>query len=130
MSDHPNVEIARRGYAAFGTGDMATLAELIAEDAVWHLGGRNSLTGDYEGREAIFGLFARLAQESEGTMRIDLHDVVANDDHVVVLTSVSAGGSRGSLASNTCDTSHMRDGQITEFWSFAEDPYGWDEYWA
>jgi ketosteroid isomerase-like protein len=44
---------------------MATLAELIAEDAVWHLGGRNSLTGDYEGREAIFGLFARLGQESE-----------------------------------------------------------------
>jgi ketosteroid isomerase-like protein len=109
---------------------MATLAELIAEDAVWHLGGRNSLTGDYEGREAIFGLFARLGQESEGTMRIDLHDVVANDDHVVVLTSVSAGGSRGNFASNTCDTSHMRDGQITEFWSFAEDPYAWDEYWA
>ncbi len=130
MSEHPNVDLARRGYAAFGEGDMATLTELIAEDAVWHLGGRNSLSGDYKGREAIFGLFARLAQETEGTMRIELHDVVANDDHVVVLTTMSAGGSRGSFSTRTCDTSHMRNGQITEFWTFGEDPYVWDEYWA
>ncbi len=130
MSEHPNVEIARRGYAAFGTGDMTTLNELIADDAVWHLGGRNSLTGDYEGKSAIFEMFARLGQESEGTMKIELHDVLANGDHIVALTKVSAGGSRGSLSTRTCDTSHVRDGQITEFWSFGEDPYAWDEYWS
>jgi len=56
MAEHPNAELARRGYEAFGTGDMAVLAELIAENAVWHLGGRNRLSGDYEGRDAIFGL--------------------------------------------------------------------------
>ncbi len=39
MSEHPNIELSRRGYAAFGTGDMATLTELIADDAVWHVGG-------------------------------------------------------------------------------------------
>ena len=130
MTEHPNIDLARRGYAAFGEGDMATLAELIAEDAIWHLGGRSSLSGDYEGREAIFGLFAQLGQGSEGTMKIDIHDVLANDDHVVVLTHVTAGGSRGALDARTCDTSHIRDGQIVEFWSFGEDQYAWDEYWA
>ena len=130
MSDHPNVELAHRGYGAFGAGDMATLTELIAEDAVWHVGGRNELTGDYKGREAIFGLFGRLAQDTEGTLKIELHDVLANDDHIVALTSVTAGGSRGSFATNTCDTSHVRNGQITEFWTFTDDPYAWDEYWS
>ena len=30
MTEHPNVELTRRGYDAFAKGDMATLAELIA----------------------------------------------------------------------------------------------------
>lgn len=130
MAEHPNADVARRGYAAFNEGDMATLTELIADDAVWHLGGRSSLSGDYNGREAIFGLFAKLGQGSEGTMKVDVHDILANDDHIVVLTQVTAGGSRGTLDSRTCDTSHVRDGQITEFWSFGDDQYAWDEYWA
>lgn len=130
MGEHPNVDLARRGYAAFSAGDMATLTELIAEDAVWHVGGRNALSGDYEGRDAIFGLFAQFVQASEGTLKLEVHDILANDDHTVVLTHVSAGGSRGEVSTNTCDTSHIRDGQLVEFWSFAEDPYAFDEYWS
>jgi len=32
-----NASLVRRGYAAFSTGDMATLSELFADDAVWHV---------------------------------------------------------------------------------------------
>ena len=130
MAEHPNIDLARRGYEAFGAGDMATLTELIADDAVWHIGGRNRLSGDYKGREAIFGLFAEIAEGSEGTMQIEIHDILANDDHVVVLNTVTAGGSRGDLSVNACDTLHMRNGQVTEFWTFGDDPYSWDEYWS
>ncbi len=131
MSEHPNVELARRGYAAFGSGDMDTLTELIAEDAVWHVGGRSDLSGDYKGREAIFGLFAQIAQRSEGTFSLEIHDILANDDHAVVLTKVTAGGSSGkTLSGQTADTSHIRNGQVVEFWSFNSDPYAWDEYFS
>ena len=33
MAEHPDVALVRRGYAAFSAGDMATLSELLAEDA-------------------------------------------------------------------------------------------------
>ncbi|MEE8331108.1 MAG: nuclear transport factor 2 family protein [Acidimicrobiia bacterium] len=129
MSEHPNIELSRRGYAAFGTGDMATLTELIADDAVWHVGGRNPLSGDYEGREAIFGFFGELGQRSESTFAIEIHDILANDEHTVVLTSLIAGGSHGkTLSTHTSDVSHIRNGQIVEFWSFTQDPYAWDDY--
>ena len=36
VTEHPNVELARRGYDAFAKGDLATLTELIADDATWH----------------------------------------------------------------------------------------------
>ncbi len=130
MGDHPNADIARRGYKAFGEGDMETLTETIAEDAVWHVGGNNALSGDYTGHQAIFGLFAKIGEMSEGTMSIELHDVLANDDHTVVLNTVTAGGSRGSLSVNSADTLHISNGQLTEFWSFGSDEAAFDAYFS
>ncbi len=131
MSEHANADLARRGYAAFGAGDMETLTALIADDAVWHLGGKNDLSGDYKGREAIFGLFAEIGERSEGTFSIDIHDILANDDHTVVLTTVTAAGSHGkTVSTNTSDISHIRNGQIVEFWTFGSDLYAWDEYFS
>jgi ketosteroid isomerase-like protein len=131
MADHPNVDIVRRGYKAFGEGDMETLAELMAEEAVWHLGGNNALTGDYKGRENVFGLFGKLAEMSEGTMSIELHDVLANDEHAVALTTVTAAGSSGkTLSVNSADSMHISNGQITEFWTFGSDEAAWDAYFS
>jgi ketosteroid isomerase-like protein len=39
MGSGDNADLVRRGYAAFSTGDMATLSELFASDAVWHVPG-------------------------------------------------------------------------------------------
>ena len=127
MAEHPNVELSRRGYKAFSEGDMATLAELIAEDAVWHVGGNNILTGDYEGRDAIFGLFARYA---ESNPQIEVHDILANDGHTVVLTHLTASRQGKTVDTRTNDTSHTVNGQLTEFWTFAEDQAGIDELWS
>jgi ketosteroid isomerase-like protein len=33
---HPNEDLVRRGYDAFGSGDMQTLRELFHPDIVWH----------------------------------------------------------------------------------------------
>jgi len=32
MTEHPSVELIRRGYAAFAAGDVATMTELIADN--------------------------------------------------------------------------------------------------
>ena len=48
MTDHPNLEIARAGYEAFANGDLAAVSDLLSDDIVWHSGGDNILTGDYD----------------------------------------------------------------------------------
>ena len=87
---HPNEDLVRRGFAAFGTGDTATLGELFADDIVWHAGGRSPIAGDYKGKDEVFGLFAQFAERTGGTFRVDIHDVLANDEHVVALTKGTA----------------------------------------
>ncbi len=58
---------------------MATLSELIADDVIWHVRRAGLLSGDYHGRNQVFSLFGRLAEETAGTFRLDVHNVVAND---------------------------------------------------
>ena len=130
MTEHPNVEQARRGYEAFATGDMATLTGVIADDVVWHVTGAGPLSGDYHGRDQVFGFFGRLAEETGGTFRLDVHDILANDEHTAVLATLSASRGGKSLEVPVVNVSHNRDGKITEFWASTTDPQATLDFWT
>jgi ketosteroid isomerase-like protein len=40
-----NTQIIRRGYEAFSRGDLAALTDVLADGVVWHVAGRNRLSG-------------------------------------------------------------------------------------
>ena len=63
MEPQQNVAIMQRAYEAFNTGDMSTLTELM-DETVWHLPGRSSMAGDYQGRGATLAYFGQLAQKT------------------------------------------------------------------
>ena len=127
---HPNEELVRRGFDAFAKGDVDTLRELFDQAAVWHVPGRNQLSGDYRGMDTILGLFAKIAELSGGTFRIDLHDVVANDEHAVAIY-VTRGEREGrTLEARQVLVSHIRNGKLTEAWLMSEDQYAADEFFS
>lgn len=128
---HENVELTRRGYRAFAESDIAALDELIADDAVWHVPGDNDLSGDYRGKDEVFGMFGRLSEETGGSFRFEVHDVLANDEHAVVLAEAF-----GERDGRTLDglrqvhVAHLEDGQITEFWNYVDDESVFDDFWG
>ena len=130
MADHPNLELLRRGYAAYGSGDMDTINELFADDVVWHVAGRSPLSGDYNGKEQVFGFFAKLQEMSEGTSKVEVHDLLANDEHGVAVVTESATRSGRNHKGNATHVLHLRDGQVTEFWDAQTDQYATDEFWS
>lgn len=125
-----NEAIIRRGYAAFNSGDMATLAQIFTEDTVWHTAGRGRLSGDKRGRDATFGYFGQLAELTGGQFRADLHDVVANDEHAVGLHTSTGQREGRSLNVHTAIVFHVRDGKITEAWVHISDTQAFDEFFA
>jgi uncharacterized protein len=127
MAEHPNIARIRDGYAAFAKGDFAVLTDLFAEDLVWHQGGRSQLAGDYRGRDAVFGYFAKLMEVTEGSFHVDVHAVLADDKHGVALTVATASRGGRSMTANDADVMHLRDGKVTEFWTSSTDPYAFDE---
>jgi uncharacterized protein len=79
MAQHENADRIRRGFEAFNNGDLAALSDLIAEDAVQEMGGKNVFTGEHKGRDSIFQMYGGLAERTGGTFRAELQQVFAND---------------------------------------------------
>ena len=127
---HPNEELVRRGYQAFGTGDMATLDELFANDIIWHVPGRNQLSGTYRGKQEVFGNFVKLAELTGGTFKLDIHTILADDEHAVVLVTATGEHDGKSLSDNSVQIFHIKDGKVTEQWLHPGDAYASDEFWG
>lgn len=120
----------RRGYEYFNTGNLAGLAELFAEDAVWHVGGRGQLSGEKRGRDATFAYFGQLGERSGGTFRAELHDVVGGDTHTVGVHTSTGEREGKRLSERTMLLFHLRDGKVTEAWEHYEDSGRVDEFFG
>jgi ketosteroid isomerase-like protein len=129
MADHPNAVALRTGYEAFSKGDMETVATLFADDIAWHQSGVSPLAGDLTGKDAVFALFARLAELTAGTFRNEIHDVLANDEHAVVMVEQSWEQPH-PYRGNAVHVWHMNNGIATEAWLISQDQTAADAAWT
>ena len=127
MAEHPNAVRIRDGYAAFAKGDFTVLNDLLAEDLVWHQGGRSQLAGDYRGRDAVYELFGKLIEVTDGTFHMDLEAAFANDELGVALVVASSSVDGRSVTAREAHIIRMRDGKVAEFWYTSTDQYAFDE---
>ena len=126
MSEHPNVTRIREGYEAFGKGDIPALDDLFAEDIRWHEPGRNQLSGTQEGRPAVYEMFGRLMTLTEGSFRIELRTLLADDDTAVAVADISAHvGDRHFAVTNTHVMRFSGD-VVAEFREMSGDQYAQD----
>ena len=131
MAEHPNAALIKRAHDAFANGNYVPVwTELFSRDVVWHLPGNGPLAGDHRGRDAVLAAMRRFEQLSGGTIRTEVHDILANDEHAVAL--LRATGTRGAKRYEALemDVYHISDGKVTEFWSFSEDQRLTDEFWS
>jgi ketosteroid isomerase-like protein len=127
---HPNEEIVRRGYEAFLSGDMAAMDELLADDIVWHAPGHNQMAGDFRGKEAVMAQFAKVFELTGGNFQLEMHDVLANDEHVVVLARATGKIGDRTLDDRGVQLFHVKDGKATEQWLYPGDQHATDEFWG
>ncbi|MCU1510420.1 MAG: hypothetical protein JWM01_1330 [Arthrobacter sp.] len=130
MGTEENAELVRRGYEAFSAGDMATLRELFAEEAVWHVPGNGALSGRKEGRDAILAYFEELGRRSGGQLKVTLQEVIAGENHTVGLQHNQAENNGRSLDTDGAIAFQVRDGKIIEGREFYADTAQGDAFWA
>jgi ketosteroid isomerase-like protein len=123
MAEHPNAVAVRRATDALMQGDMQGMADFLADDVVWHVIGS---------KEPIRGKAALLAAMSGADYQITgtIHDIVANDDHTIVLAENTATRGDRSLTYRTAEIMHIRDGKVVERWAFSDDTEAINKFFA
>jgi uncharacterized protein len=123
-TEHPNATLVRKAMESFNRGDIQAYAELIADDVVWHQIGMETLKGKQAMAESMPG------GEVDWQITADVHDVVANDEHVVALVEATATRDGRTLNYRTAEIMHMRDGKVTERWAFSDDTQRINDFFA
>jgi uncharacterized protein len=88
---HPNEELLRSWYKAQNEKDFDLAAEYVTDDVVWHTAPGMGF-GDIHGKQDVRTFWGRVTEMAD-TMAFEVHDVLANDEHVVGLVRVR--GQRG-----------------------------------
>ncbi len=124
---HPNVEVARKATEAFAKGDVETFLSFHTDDTVTHFPGRGPMAGDYRGKDGLTQLLQKQMQMLDSPPKVETHDVLASDDHAVVLNKVA--GTRGgkTLEQNQVVVIHLKGGKIDEVWLQFSDQQAMDE---
>ena len=117
MADHPNAAKLRAAAEEMErSGDMMSQIELLDDDIVWHeIGSDQPIRGKLALAERFSGM-----PEGAG-IKVDTHDIVANDEHAIALVTATATMGDQELVYRTAEIYHMRDGKITERWAFSDD---------
>ena len=117
MADHPNAAIVRAASEeAKRAGDLLSVMDLLSDDVVWHEIGRDE---PVRGKQALAERFAGMPEG--GSITIETHDILANDEHCIQLVTATATMGDQSLVYRTAEIYHMRDGKVTERWAFSDD---------
>jgi ketosteroid isomerase-like protein len=104
MSAQENKELVQRGYDAFAAGDTETLMNLFDDDIEWVQPGDSAVSGTFHGKTEVMEHMQRLAAKAP---TVTVKRLIAEDDIVVAITEVTAGGESGEDA----DVMTIRDGK-------------------
>ena len=117
MTDHPNAARYRSMSDAMRAGDMAQMADGLSEDVEWwEIGSPEPVRG----KAALMARMQELSGDTE--ISAELHDVVANDDHLIALVTATATRGDQTLSYRTAEIYHVdADGQVTHRWAFSDD---------
>ena len=126
-----DLELVRRGYAAFSAGDTATLMNLFRSDAVHSVPGSNPLSGDHKGPDNILKMYGDLAARSEGTIKVELEEVLSNGGNLVIAIHTSTAQRGGqSLRQREALLFTIEDGKVVSIQDFFSDIDEQDRFWT
>ena len=128
---HPNEDLVRAAFEAFSKGDLDTLhGQFLAEGIVWHVPGQAPLGGEYTGTGQVRDYLSKAFQLADGTVEMELHDVLANDRHAVALFRSRAERKGRRLDTFDAVIFTVQNGKLTEAWHRSGDPYAAAVFWA
>jgi ketosteroid isomerase-like protein len=124
VSAEENTRLVQSAYEAFGRGDVAALAEVMADDIEWANPGDpdgDPNAGTFKGKEAVLGWFGGLASTLDYTT-FEPREFIAQNDKVVPLVYAEATvrDTGRAFVNHEAQVWTFRDGKLARFQNYLD----------
>lgn len=128
---HANEVLLRESYEALERGDWDALRNMLAEDFVLAVAGRNPLAGETRGRDANIARHQRLITLLGGRSNRTEHiDTAVSDDRVFDYARVTYDLGGESFTYTSVNVWRVENGKFKEVRGHIFDLYAWDDLWT
>jgi ketosteroid isomerase-like protein len=127
---HPNATLLEKLYADFAKGDLPSVLAACSDQMTFQVPGKGKLAGKYDKQGFAQNFATKLFELSGGTIKIEVHDILASDRHAVVLATdhLTRGGK--PLEYRTAHVWRFEGGKPVAWYEYPRDLYQYDAIWA
>lgn len=123
-------ELHRRQNEMYSGGSIDRVAELLAEDIVWHVPGSSPIAGDHRGIDEVIAYFKWRRHLAQRTMQMQPGEVLESGDAVAQFVSGSAVLDGNRVTWQTVGVYRVERGLIAEVWLVPLDSKLFDRIWS
>lgn len=118
-------------YQAVACGDLDAARRHLHPDVVLHVPGRQPLSGDHSGVDAVLAFVAASSTTAGRTEKIEVLDVLDGAEHAAAYCHVTGErDGRSMLENRTLHLFRVAGGQIAEIWFHNWDQEAVDAFWS
>jgi ketosteroid isomerase-like protein len=103
------------------------VAAMYADDIEWRVNGPSAVAGTYEGKDAVFAFFEQMMGQYEGTLKVEVTGMAADERHGFVWVRESATRP-AEITYTGIHAWGFQDGRCSRFESYYDDDYY--EFWS
>jgi ketosteroid isomerase-like protein len=122
--------IIREAYSAFARGDLDGYFRACSEDWNFNIAGKGAIAGIYRGKEGLYELAQKAMATTSGTFQEDVEDVLANNEHGIVLARHRFTRDGQQQEYRTVHVYDICDGKLIACWEHPRDQAVFDAAWG
>jgi len=123
-------ELHRRQGEMYAGGPAGPVADLLADNIVWHVPGTSPIAGEHRGWEAVLRYFALRRDLARETMRMHPGEVLADGEAVVQLVDGAVLLDGEEVGWRTAGVYRVERGRVREVWLVPLDLDLFDRIWT
>jgi ketosteroid isomerase-like protein len=127
---YPLDAIIREAYAAFGCGNVDGYFQACTTDFTFQVPGRGGISGVYVGKSGLYELAHKAMAITGGTFQEQVEDVLANEQHAVVLARHQFTRDGVSRDYKTAHVYEVHDGRLAYCCEQPRDSACFHEAWG
>jgi ketosteroid isomerase-like protein len=125
-----NMQLLETLYANFARGDLAAVLAACDDKITFQVPGKGPLAGKYTKADFGAGFVGKMQELSQGTFKLEVHDILASERHGTVLASDHFMRNGKAVQFRTVHVWRFENGRPVAWYEYQRDLYQFDEAWG